>query len=53
MDNRAADLLDMEERVARLLKDTLELPAGRERDSLLEEIKQFTARLEALKAKGK
>jgi hypothetical protein len=53
MDNRAADLLDMEVRVAMLLKGALELPAGPERDSLLEEIKEFSARLSALKAKGK
>jgi len=40
-------------RVARLWKSARELPAEPERDSLLEEVKEFTARLSALKAKGK
>jgi hypothetical protein len=43
MGDCAADLLDMEVRVARLLKGARELPAGPELDSLLEEVKEFTA----------
>jgi hypothetical protein len=53
MHNHAADLLDVEERVARLLKGAPEIPAGPERDSLLEELREFTARLSALKARAK
>ena len=53
MNNHAADLLDMEVRVARLLKGARELPVGPARVSLLEELKEFTARLSALKATGK
>jgi hypothetical protein len=53
MADHAADLLDLEVRAARLLRVARELPAGPERDSLIEELKEFTARLSALKAKGK
>jgi hypothetical protein len=53
MADHAADLLDMEVRAATLLRGARELPAGPERDSLLEELKEFIARLAALQAKGK
>ena len=49
----AEELQDMEERAARLLEGAHGLPPGPERHGLIEEVRQFKARLSALKAKSK
>jgi hypothetical protein len=51
--DRAGDLLDLEERAANLLQIARDLPPGPERQGFIEEIRQFIARLSALKANSK
>jgi hypothetical protein len=51
MGDRAADLLDLEKRAARLLQSARDLPSGPERQGFIEEIEQFITRVSALKAK--
>jgi hypothetical protein len=48
MADRAKDLQDMEDRVAKLLLGANDLPPGPERQDLLDEIEKFIARLSEL-----
>jgi hypothetical protein len=51
MVHQARALFDLEESVAKRLRGAREIPPGRERQRLFEEIERFTKRLSAAKAR--
>jgi hypothetical protein len=50
-DRTPIDIQELEEMVAKLLETARKLPAGPVRNDILKEIRKFTARIAALKAK--